>query len=68
MNVAIEVKSSDTISSRHLKGLRELKKEHPSVNKCYLVCFEKTKRKTEDGILILPYKDFIELLWSGECI
>jgi len=68
MEVAIEVKSSERVVNRHLKGLRELKKEHSSVKKRILVCLEPKVRKTEDGILILPYKNFIEMLWSKEII
>jgi len=27
------------------------------------VCLEKTRRLTEDGILILPYREFVRELW-----
>lgn len=68
MEVAIEVKSSTSFSKRHLKGLRELKVEHPNVKKRILVCCEERRRRTDDDILILPYLDFIEMLWEGEII
>ena len=66
MEVAIEVKASSEIRPGHLKGLRELKVEYPKVKSRILVCNETYQRKTEDGILIMPYKIFLEKLWQGE--
>lgn len=66
MEVAVEVKASSEIRSGHLKGLRELKVEYPKVKSRILVCNETYQRKTEDGILIMPYKIFLEKLWNGE--
>lgn len=65
MQLAIEAKSSSRITSDHLKGLRELKADFPSVKERIIVCLEKHVRRTEDGIWIIPYKDFIDLLWSN---
>lgn len=64
--VAIEAKAIPKLSTKHLKGLRELKKDYPSVKKSILVCMEKSKRLTDDQILILPYADFLKMLWHGE--
>ncbi len=63
-HVAIEAKSVAKIKTDHLKGLRHLQKE-ADCPKRIIVCLEPVKRKTEDGILILPYQDFISLLWQG---
>ena len=68
MEVAIEVKSSERINDKHLKGLIEIKEEHPSLKKRIIVCREIRARKTEDGILILPYEEFIQILWDGEIV
>jgi len=68
MNVAIEVKSSHKIKSAHLKGLRELKKDHPAVEQRIIVCLEENERLTDDGIRILPALKFCTLLWSDELI
>ncbi len=68
MLVAIEAKGSSKITSDHMKGLREIKKDHPKLKKRIVVCLEKTPRLTEDGIEILPYKVFIKKLWAGELI
>lgn len=64
--VAIEAKGTDRVRPDHLKGLRELKEDHPSVRKRLLVSMEKTSRLTDDQILILPYRDFLESLWRGD--
>jgi predicted AAA+ superfamily ATPase len=57
LEVAIEAKAVSKVNSHHLKNLRELKKEHSQVRHLILLCFESEKRKTQDGIIILPYKD-----------
>lgn len=64
--VAIEVKGVAKVRPDHLKGLRELKKEHPPVKKLLLICLEESPRLTEDQILILPYRDFLQSLWQGD--
>ncbi|MBI2027536.1 MAG: ATP-binding protein [Deltaproteobacteria bacterium] len=66
MKVAIEVKAQDNIHSDHLKGLRELYKDYPHVNHRIIVSFVKRARKTEDGIWILPYQEFLKNLWNGD--
>lgn len=63
---AIEAKGTTRVRPEHLKGLRELKREHPSVKKLLLVCLEESPRLTDDQILILPYRDFLQSLWQGE--
>jgi len=68
MECAVEVKASANIHSDHLKGLRELKKDQPRVKHRVVACLEKTPRKTDDGILILPYAQFLDRLWGGEWI
>jgi predicted AAA+ superfamily ATPase len=63
--VAIEVKSTDHPTSDHLKGLRAWREEHPS-SRCILVCRCPRPRRTEDGIEILPWRDFLRQLWRDE--
>ncbi len=48
-----------------MKGLRELKKDHPEVQKRIVICLENHPRQTEDGISIVPYQDFINDLYQG---
>lgn len=66
MRVAIEAKSSERVSSDHLKGLRTLIDDHPGIARRVVVCREPRARKTEDGIEILPAKTFVRKLWDGE--
>lgn len=64
--VAIEVKASNTINSRHLKGLKAFMEEY-KVNHALLICNENLPRKQGD-IWILPWRVFLEKLWGGELI
>ena len=59
MRLAIEAKAVPYVHSHHLKGLRTLAEEHKIKHKI-VVSMDLRKRKTEDGILILPYKNFIK--------
>ena len=66
MLLAIEVKCSERIANRHLKGLRTLAKEHPEARRGVVVCREATAWPTEDGIEGLPARTFATRLWRGE--
>ncbi len=68
MELAIEAKSSARVTSDHLRGLREIIKDHPKLKRRILVSLEERPRKTEDSIEILPYSAFTKQLWSGELI
>ena len=63
MRIAIESKAVSKVRSHHLKGLRELAKNF-KVKKRIVVCCESKMRKTEDGILIIPYQGFIQKIKS----
>jgi len=65
MNVAIEVKGSHRIHSTHTRGLRALLEEH-TVKEAVIVSLEKQPRKPDPYIEVLPWKVFLEALWSGE--
>jgi predicted AAA+ superfamily ATPase len=64
--VALEVKSSKNISSRHLKGLKSFSEEYQT-KQLIMVCNEPFPRLI-DNILLLPWKNFLEKLWAGEVI
>src|SRR3990167_4746272 len=66
MRVGIEAKGSNNITSDHLVGLRSLASEFKNLKNKIVVCCDSTARKTEDGILILPYSKFAQMLWAGE--
>lgn len=64
--VAIEVKSSDNVTNRHLRGLKAFMEEY-TVKHAIVICNEKLPRKQGD-IWILPWQVFLEKLWAGELI
>ncbi len=68
MRVAIEAKSSTKISRDHLKGLRKLREDHPTVARRVVVCREPKARRTDDGIEVFPATTFVRRLWKGELI
>jgi uncharacterized protein len=65
MECAIEVKASGAIASHHLKGLRELARDHPEVKRRVLLSAEPRDRRTPDGIDILSVRGFLRALWEG---
>ncbi|MBI4226959.1 MAG: ATP-binding protein [Candidatus Omnitrophica bacterium] len=65
MAVAIEAKATARVTSDHLRGLRELINDHPTVRRRVLVSLETRPRRTEDGIEILPAAAFAKQLWAG---
>ena len=64
---AIEVKSAKHIMDKHLADLRKLKEEG-IFSKYIDISREDSPRMLDDGILILPLKDFLEKLWNGEIV
>ncbi|MBR4212795.1 MAG: ATP-binding protein [Bacteroidales bacterium] len=62
--VAIEIKSSEQIKSRHKAGLKAFKEEHPDC-RLILVSLEPVTRKVED-IELIYVLDFLKMLWDGE--
>lgn len=65
LECAIECKSSNSVRTHHLNGLRELAREHPGVGKRIVVCREPKSRTTSDGISVLSVEEFLHELWSG---
>lgn len=65
--VAIEIKGSTRVHEGDVKGLRAIQEDGP-LQKRLVVCLEKEPRTLEDGIEILPWKLFLEQLWSGSLI
>jgi uncharacterized protein len=65
--VAVEVKSTELPTSDHLKGLRAWRQDSPE-SRCILVCRAPSRRKTDDGIEIMPWPDFLDLLWDQELL
>lgn len=64
--VAIEIKATDKINDRHLKGLKIFMEEY-EVKHAVLVCNEPLPRK-HGNIWILPWQVFLQKLWAGDFI
>ena len=67
MEVAIEVKSSVRVHEKHTSGLRALMGDTP-VRRAIVVCQESEPRKTDSGIEVLPWRNFLEQLWADEIV
>lgn len=65
-DVAIEIKSTTNISSRHLKGLKSFAEEY-NTKQLIVVCNEPLPRLI-DNVLVLPWQVFLERLWANEII
>ena len=65
MDVAVECKSSSRVHAGDLAGLRALGEEHPHCRRL-VVCTEAEPRRLEEGIEVLPWRTFLDALWSGE--
>ncbi|MED9995429.1 MAG: DUF4143 domain-containing protein [Paludibacteraceae bacterium] len=62
--VAIEIKSTNNIQSKHLKGLKSFVSDYPHARPI-VVSLDKLTRKT-DGIEIMYVHHFLEALWKGK--
>mgnify|MGYP000523266595 FL=1 len=63
-HTAIEVKAKENLSISDLKPLIALSEEK-KLKRLLCVSLEARSRQVGD-VLILPFKDFLERLWSGE--
>ena len=64
--VAVEVKSTNNVQLRHLKGLKAFAEEY-DVNHKIVVSNDPFPRLIGD-IRVLPWQNFIKMLWAGELI
>ncbi len=62
--IAIEVKATRNPTARNLSGLKRIGEEKDFRYRI-LVCRESTPRLTDEGILILPWQDFLHRLWTN---
>ena len=63
--LAIEIKSTEDVQNKHLKGLRTFADEHPDCRRI-VVALDRFTRRTEDNIEIMYVYDFLRQLWSGK--
>ncbi|MBM4352213.1 MAG: ATP-binding protein [Deltaproteobacteria bacterium] len=66
MEVAVEAKATRRVTSDHLKGLRQLKADHPKVRRRIVVSLEDKPLLTPDKIDVMPAAEFSCRLWGGE--
>lgn len=64
--VAVEVKSTDMHTSRHIRDLKSFAEEY-QVKKLIVVSTDPYPRQLEN-VIILPWKIFLEQLWADEII
>ena len=64
--IAIEIKTTRTVDSKDLKGLKALKEEN-ICKQYFLISFDKVHRKHE-GIEIIYWEDFLDKLWKDDVI
>ena len=62
--VAIEIKSSEEVKTRHKNGLKAFKEEHPEC-RLILVSLDPITRPSGE-IELLYINDFLRMLWNGE--
>ena len=65
MEIAIEVKGSSRVHEGDLRPLTALKQDE-KVKHAIIVSLEREPRKLSGGIHILPWRNFIDRLWSSE--
>jgi predicted AAA+ superfamily ATPase len=63
-HTAIEVKAKPNVSPQDLRSLRALAEEK-KLKRYLCVCLEPRARRVE-GIVVLPFREFLEALWSGQ--
>jgi predicted AAA+ superfamily ATPase len=63
MDVAIEAKATSRVTSDHLSGLRHLHADHPRARRV-VVSLEPKRRRTDDGIEVIPAAVFAASLDS----
>jgi predicted AAA+ superfamily ATPase len=67
MRLAIECKAALEVSAKDTKSLRALHQEYPRARRL-IVYRGPHRQRTEEGVEILPWRDFYRELWSGEII
>jgi len=66
VEVALEIKSTNRVTTHDLKGLKAFSEEHPDT-KLILLALEERPRKI-NGIEVWPIPQFLPRLWAGKVI
>ncbi len=65
--LALEVKATSRAETQHLRGLRAIGEEYRFRRRILVSC-DPRRRVAEGGIEIVPWRDFLAELWSGELV
>ncbi|MFT5207314.1 MAG: putative AAA+ superfamily ATPase [Candidatus Omnitrophota bacterium] len=65
--IAIEIKGSKKVHEHDTRSLKALMQDGP-IKKAFIVCLENEPRTLSNNITVIPWKQFIELLWSNTLI
>ena len=63
-HTAVEIKAKANISSRDIKSLQALSEEQ-RLKRYFCVSLEPRRRRV-DSVVIVPYREFLDMLWGGE--
>lgn len=63
-DIAIEIKGTESVHSKHLKGLKALMEEG-LFSRFIVVSNDENQRRIESNIEVIPWKVFLRDLWSG---
>lgn len=64
--IAIEIKSTEEVNTRHIKGLKAFLEDFPMA-RCIVVSLDNEKRLL-NGVEVFPVKRFLSALWNAEII
>jgi predicted AAA+ superfamily ATPase len=64
-HTAVEAKAKENISPYDVKGLRALAEEK-KLKRYLCVSLEPRARKLDAVVTVLPFREFLDALWSGE--
>ena len=64
--IAIEIKATEEVKSRHLKGLKAFQEDFPKA-RSIVVSFDKYPRIL-NGVEIIPAEQFLKALWNNEIV
>lgn len=65
--IAVEVKSTDNVNVKHIKGLVAFSDEYKSKRRI-IVSQDTLPRQLQNGITVLPWREFLDALWGGQII
>ncbi len=66
-STVVEVKERSDPRPRDLNGIRAFREEHQP-RYAVVVCAADAPRRTDEGVWILPWRVFLERLWSDELV